>query len=189
MHEGPAVHAEDAQLIASCLARDGQAQGRLYDRHGPRVRAYFLRSGFSPADADDLCQETFMRVFASLHTFDVRRGSLGGWLTTIAKNVARRRWRKRASEHFDPELAEQTLEASLDQAETPEAREELDAIDDCVRLLPGDLGRLIRLRYVEARTTRGLAEATGLPESTVRLRLAQARAMIQKCLEHKGIGE
>lgn len=190
MHEGAPLYIEDAQLISRCMDGDGEAQRGLYGRHGPRVRAFFARTGFEAADADDLAQETFLRVFASLHTFDISRGTLGGWLSTIAKNVARKQWRKRpAPEDYDPQLAQQTLAASIDEAARAESREELSAVEECVKLLPGDLGIIIRQRYVEGLTTRGIAQAADLPESTVRLRLAQAKEMLAKCLENKGITE
>jgi DNA-directed RNA polymerase specialized sigma24 family protein len=55
--------------------------------------------------------------------------------------------------------------------------------------LSPDVANLVRLRYVEARTTRGVGQAAGLPESTVRLRLAEARNLLERCLRGKGVLE
>ena len=66
-------------------------------------------------------------------------------------------------------------------------REEREAVRLCVDRLPPQLGRIVRLRYVEGRTTRGIAETTAIPESTVRLRLKEAMALLEQCLQSKGI--
>ncbi len=53
--------------------------------------------------------------------------------------------------------------------------------------LPESLWEMVRLRYVEARTLRGVAAATGVPEATVRVRLEEALAKIERCLKAKGV--
>jgi len=163
----------------------------LHARHAGRVTAYLLPSGFARPDADDLCQETFLRAFKSMHTFDPARGTPAGWLAAIARNVARRRWERRKSpSNFDPELAEEMLaDDNPNPGGSSEAREEIDAVRSCVEALPPELGGVVRLRYVEGRTTRGVAAATGIPESTVRSLLGQARVLLEKCLRGKGVVE
>ncbi len=181
---------DQRQLIARAAAGEGEAFEALHAAHAGRVRAYLLRSGFRPADADDLAQETFLRVFKSLSTFDAGRGSFASWLGTIARNVARRRWqRRRGPENFDPDLADEMFAAAADPAASPEAREEIGAVRACVDTLPADLSRLVRLRYVAGLTTRGIAADVGMPEATVRLRLAEAGELLCKCLTAKGIAQ
>lgn len=178
----------ERQLVSRCLAGDAPAQEALYRLHAGRILAHFLRSGFARADAEDLLQETFVRAFRSLRTFDAARGSLGTWLAAIARNVARKRWhRRREAESFDPELAEEMLAAPDNPGREAERREETDAVAGCVAALPDELERIVRLRYVEGRTTRGIATAAGMPESTVRLRLAEAHERLARCLRGKGV--
>ena len=180
----------EEQWVSAYLAGEQGAADALYAAHSRRVMAYFTRSGFDAADAEDRTQETFVRAFRSLATFDTRRGTLSAWLGAVARNVARKHWRRRSSgEHFDPELAERVLEAPGNSGDLAEAREEIAAVRDCVDRLPDELGRIVRLRYVEARTTRGIAAATGISEATVRLRLSQARAELARCLRGKGVLE
>jgi len=184
------VSDSEAQLVRQCLAGDESALQSLYQRHAGGIMAYLTRSGFSRADADDLAQETFVRAFNSLGTFDSSRGSMAGWLAAIARNVARRHWNRRGdARDFDPQLAEQTLAVEDNPGSAAQADEENDAVGDCVATLPDDLARIVRLRYVEARTTRGIAGATGIPEATVRLRLSEAMAALERCLKSKGILE
>lgn len=163
---------------------------QVYARHEGRVKAYFRRRGFGPADAEDLTQEVFVRIFKSLHTFDAARGPLGPWLATVVRNVARRRWQRRTpADGLDPEMAEALLAAPEDPAGSPEAREQVAALAGCIESLPPDLARMVRLRYVEGLTTRGIADATRMAEATVRLRLSEAKELLERCLKGKGVWE
>ena len=185
-----AVSKQDTELISRCLAGEAGAYELLYDAHARPVMAYLLRSGFSRADADDLIQETFSRAFRSLWTFDPARGSFRPWVATIARNVVRKRWSRRpAPENFDPELAEETLAGGDNPGVSAQEGEEFDAVRECVSALGEPWQRIVRLRYVEGLTTRGIAAATGIPEATVRSRLTEAQEKLRRCLQAKGVVE
>ncbi len=180
----------DIQSIRRALAGNPSGFEGLHAAHAGWVTAYLLRCGFAPQDAEDLAQETFIRAFRSLGTFDGAKGTFRGWLAAIVRNVARRHWARRPTEnHFDPDLAAETLRDPADVVGGAEAREETAALDECISRLPENLGELVRLRYVWAMTTRGIAEATGLAESTVRLRLDEAKGRLLGCLKSKGFME
>ncbi len=166
---------------------DRGAFEELYSAHGACVMTYFLRSGFGQADAQDLTQETFLRVYKSLATYDGDRGSFRLWLAAIARNVARRQWsRRNGPENFDPELAEEIFTSGIGVVDQVQVNEEVRAVQDCVAALPSELQRIIRLLYVEGRTSRGIAAAMSMPEATVRLRLKGAYGALQRCLKAKG---
>lgn len=180
----------DLVLVSRCLMGDTAAYGALYAARARGVMAYFRRSGFDQAQAEDLTQDTFIRAFKSLGTFDAQKGYFNQWMAAIARNVARKKWElsKGGGELYDPQLAEMTLaSAEEDPSAALQRQEDLDALAECVAGLSEDYRRIIRLRYVEAMTTRGIAQATDMPESTVRLRLNDARDRLAKCLRGKGI--
>lgn len=178
----------DQQLIASIHAGQSGAFDALYERHGRKVKAFLLRSGFDFCQADDLTQEIFIKVHRSLHTFDSAKGSFAGWLATISRNVARSHWKRvRGLDTIDPELACLTLTDDPDVSQQASQREEQTAIGDCIARLPESLEKVIRFRYVDAMTTRGIAEAMGMPESTIRSRLSQAQGLLMTCLRSKGV--
>jgi len=58
-----------------------------------------------------------------------------------------------------------------------------------VEALPEELAGFVRLRYVAGRSTRGIAELTGTAESTVRLRLKEALAMLESWMRSRGLVE
>ncbi|MBL7220634.1 MAG: sigma-70 family RNA polymerase sigma factor [Phycisphaerae bacterium] len=178
----------EQQLISRSLAGEESACRQLYQGYAGMVAGYFRRSGFDRSLAADLTQETFVRVFGSLGGYDQARGAFGAWLSAIARNVARKYWRRRtATNTFDPELADAMFAIPAEASSTPEQREEMSAVADCVARLDKRLGELIRLRYVRGMTTRGIASEAGMPESTVRSRLGEALDCIARCLQGKGI--
>ena len=182
------VEQTEQQLISRSLAGEESACGQLYQDHAGLVAAYFRRSGFDSSLAADLTQETFVRVFSSLGGYDRSRGEFRAWLSAIARNVARKYWRRRAAVNsFDPELADAMFAIPAEASGTPEQREEIAAVADCVSRLDEQLGELIRLRYVRGMTTRGIASEADMPESTVRTRLGEALDCIERCLQGKGI--
>lgn len=176
--------------LALALEGDHDAFSRLYQLHGPRVKVYFHRSGFGPAEADDLTQDTFIRVYRSLHTFDPKRGKFRTWVSTIARNVARRRWsRRNEATSFDPELAEETLFGEDNPTAAIETRERIEAVRDCISRLNKELGQVVTLRYVRGLTTRAIGAEMKMAEATVRLRLGEAQGLLQRCLQGKGVLE
>lgn len=177
------------QLVQSAADGNEAAFRALYVRYARGTKAYFLRSGFSTHEADDLLQETFLRVHRSLRTFDPDRGRFGTWLGTIARNVVRKRWarRKPLGEAFDPEIAADVFAAEENPGDSPETREAVTALNDCIERLGAEHAAVVRLRYVSALTTRGVAEKLDMPESTVRLRLREAKGLLMQCLRGKGV--
>ena len=70
------------------VARDEAALAALYDRHSRLAYAVIVRILGSPSDAEEVLQETFVRVWSRAETYDALRGSPATWLTRIARNRA-----------------------------------------------------------------------------------------------------
>ena len=79
---------EDRDLVQRLKSRDGQAMVSLYDKYGSLVYSVIFRAVADRATAEDLTQETFLRIWNRIHTFDDEKGKLQGWLVTVARNRA-----------------------------------------------------------------------------------------------------
>jgi RNA polymerase sigma-70 factor (ECF subfamily) len=79
---------EDRALVERLKRRDPQALAELYDRYGKMAYSLVLRAVRDRAIAEDLVQETFLRVWNRVHSIDSEKGSLGPWLLAIARNRA-----------------------------------------------------------------------------------------------------
>ncbi len=78
----------DRDLVARLRRREPQALAELYDRYGRLVYSLVLRVVRDGAVAEDLVQETFLRVWNRAQGFDAERGSVGPWLLAVARNRA-----------------------------------------------------------------------------------------------------
>lgn len=83
-----AVAGTEAELIERMHGHDAQALAELFDRYGRLVYSVILRVVRDASMAEDLVQETFLRVWNRVRGFDARKGSIGPWLLAIAHNCA-----------------------------------------------------------------------------------------------------
>jgi RNA polymerase sigma-70 factor (ECF subfamily) len=79
---------KDYELVTRLKNRDPQAAGVLFDRYGKLLYSVILRAVGTPATAEDLVHETFLRAWNRIHTFDEAHGNLEAWLITVARNRA-----------------------------------------------------------------------------------------------------
>ena len=79
---------DDGDLARRLQARDAGAMRELYDRYGRLVYSLIMRIVRNSAAAEDLVQETFLRVWNRMQGFDQQRGALGPWVLTVARNRA-----------------------------------------------------------------------------------------------------
>jgi len=79
---------DDGELVKRLQRRDARAMADLYDRYGRLVYALIARVVRDAAIAEDLVQETFLRVWNRVHAFDAGKGGFGPWLLAVARNRA-----------------------------------------------------------------------------------------------------
>jgi RNA polymerase sigma-70 factor (ECF subfamily) len=78
----------DSELAERLKRREPQAMADLYDRYGRLAYSLILRIVRDREMAEDLVQETFIRVWSRAQAFDSERGALGPWLLAVARNRA-----------------------------------------------------------------------------------------------------
>jgi RNA polymerase sigma-70 factor (ECF subfamily) len=154
---------------AEALCRD------WYEAHGGAVYNYYRFHVPQPDVAEDLTAETFLRVVRAADRFDPEKGSVRGWILTVARNVLAD-WRRRARlRHYVP-LG--TLHDLVFEAPSPEERllreEEVGRLMDGIATLSPADRELIGLRYGSELDTAEMAVILGVGEGTVRTRLWRA---------------
>ena len=77
---------EDAVLVERLRSRDPDAMGELYDRYSRITYSLIYRVVRNQSIAEDLVQETFIRVWNRMQGFDHQKGALGSWILTVARN-------------------------------------------------------------------------------------------------------
>lgn len=164
-----------AEIIAGCRAGDRSAQRRLYERYHRTVHRLAMRLA-GQADAADLSQEIFLRVFTRLDGF---RGTaaFSTWLYRVAVNECLR-YRGRRSRR--PEML---AEDPVCPAAGPDRLlEQTDLLEQALRQLDDRLRAVFWLREAEGLSYQQIAEVLEVPPGTVASQLSRARAELQAFL-------
>ncbi len=94
-----------SQVVRRCMDGDSGAWAELVRTHHRRVYGLCYRFTGNPADAEDLTQDVFLKVYSNLASFDTGRGSLQVWITTMTRNLLvdnfRRNRNQRATSSLD----------------------------------------------------------------------------------------
>jgi RNA polymerase sigma factor (sigma-70 family) len=175
----------DGQLLERFVAAQEEAAfAALLRRHGPLVLGVCRRLLRGRADAEDAFQATFIILFRRARSLE-RRGSLAGWLYTVAYHVALRARAAAARRR----LQERRVVA-MPRTECPaEAvwRDLQPVLDDELNRLPEKYRAPVLLCYVEGKTNEEAGRLLRLPVGTVKSRLARAREMLRRRLTRRGI--
>jgi RNA polymerase sigma-70 factor (ECF subfamily) len=183
----------DLGLLQRIVARDETAVAELYDRHSRLAFSVIRRILRSAADAEDVLQETFVRVWSRAETYDARLGSPATWLTRIARNRAIDRLRaQRARADVDASQAGACEpETRALEPETREAPPDVlmqdaaaaGAIRDAVAGLPEAQRVLIEAAFFDGYTHQELAIRFSVPLGTVKTRIRAGLTALRGRLE------
>jgi RNA polymerase sigma-70 factor (ECF subfamily) len=174
----------DGDLLVRLQGRDPEALAELYDRYGQVVFRLILRMVRDNGVAEDLVQETFLRVWNRIGGFDSERGAVGPWLLAVARNRAIDYLRSRSNRN------ESTIE--LNETEHPELFADLstDVFNfDLVRQVKRALDQLdslqrqaIELAYFEGMSQSEIAERMGQPLGTIKTWMRRAIQQMRTAL-------
>jgi RNA polymerase sigma-70 factor (ECF subfamily) len=161
----------DAELAERLKRREPQAMADLYDRYGRLAYSLILRIVRDAEMAEDLVQETFIRVWSRAQAFDSERGALGPWLLAVARNRAIDYLRS-----VDGRMARSSYE--LVEMENPALFADLESqvmVSDLAGRLRGAMSKLnssqrsvIELAYFEGLSQTEMAEKLGQPLGTIK---------------------
>jgi RNA polymerase sigma-70 factor (ECF subfamily) len=163
---------DDGELVVRLKRREPEAMAGLYDRYGRLVYSLILRVVRNQAVAEDLVQETFLRVWNRVHGFDHERGALGPWVLAIARN--------RAIDYLRTLQGRREVESpiALERFEAPAAFNDLETnllnVDRIRKLnqafdkLSANQRAVIELAYFEGMSQTEMAERLKQPLGTVK---------------------
>jgi RNA polymerase sigma-70 factor, ECF subfamily len=161
---------EERELIARLQRRDPQALAELYDLYGKLAYSLVLRVVRDQAIAEDLVQETFLRVWNRVHSVDSDKGSIGPWLLAIARN--------RAIDYLRSSAGRERRAVELDEIDHALLYREMEA-----GILTSDQARRVKLAMDKLapnyRTVMELAYFEGLSQSEMAAKMGQPLGTIK----------
>ena len=184
------VEAEGFSLEA-LQAGDQEEFSRLVDTYSAKIYRLATRMLNQQQDAEDVLQETFLKAYRGLKSFD-GRSKISTWLFRIATNealmVLRRKHPEFVSidEPVETEEGEQEPVQIVDWCCLPEtellSEEARERLDEAVQKLPESLRVVFVLRDINDLSTLETAEVLGLSETAVKTRLSRARLRLREIL-------
>ena len=170
----------DEELMALyCHQRQRAAFEELFRRYGGRLQGYFMRVTGSPEAARDMVQQTFMHVHRA--RADFRHGApFRPWFYTIAHNIRREHFRRRARKPeviYDPERhGEPSSQPEVSSAIDRAVRRALADLDDAQR-------EVVVLHWYEGLTFREIGMVVGASTSAVKVRAHRAYKKLRTALQ------
>lgn len=158
---------------------------KLHDQHATALWGFCLRLTGDPVRAQDVVQETLLRVWQHPEVHDGARGSARAWMFTVARNLVIDEWRSKRYQN----------ERSTD--EVPEPREVIDETDtllqawsvaEAITQLSAEHRAVLVECYYRGRSVAEAARRLGVPEGTVKSRTHYALRALRLALEEMGVG-
>ncbi len=184
------------EQIERCLAGDAAAWEELVVEHHRRIYYHCLRFTGSRAEAEDLTQDVFLKVFCNLGRFDAERGNLSAWIQNMTRNHLIDQFRRtrvvRASGSLDVgfdgdgegvTLAERLPDGRPSQEEYVSRGEVRSRVHAALHQLSAYNRDAIVLCDLEERDYKEAARILCVPEGTVKSRLSRGRAELARLLD------
>ena len=175
----------DADLIERLQRREPRALAELYDSYGRLAYSLILRVVRDAGIAEDLVQETFLRVWSRAQGFDPRRGSIGPWVLAVASNRAIDYLRS-ASGQFRNTLELEGIDHPslyVDMERSLLQSDKVRRVRAAMEKLSAGQRQVIELAYFEGLSQSEIAERMGQPLGTVK---TWARTALRSLREELG---
>lgn len=193
--EAASLEVDWSQIVRRCLDGDSSAWAELVRAQHRRVYGLCYHFTGNPADAEDLTQDVFLKIYSSLSSFDTGRGSLHVWIAAMTRNLLvdnfRRTKNLRATSSLDDgwESAEELkpIDRLTARGESPHeaaASKELSRmVQNALARVSVELREAVILRDLQDLDYKEIASVLNIPEGTVKSRISRGRAELARLLE------
>ncbi len=150
---------------------------QMVQDHTPSVYRYLLRWGFSPSEAEEATQESYLQAWKSIGSFR-KEQSARAWLLSIARRVAWRYTQSRVYQHERSGFQSEEILAMIDKKESalgPDQYDEIKLTLQVLASLSDNHQEVLHLRYLQELSEREIADVLQIPQNTVHSRLRVAR--------------
>jgi RNA polymerase sigma-70 factor (ECF subfamily) len=174
---------KEEELVQRLGKSDSYAYRLLYEKYGPQLHALCFRFRFSKEEAEEIVQETFIRIWQNRQAIDPAR-PFGRFLITIAKHliynqIRHNKYRSDYLNHIKSEL-------KVFPPDQPKERELQQLVDKAVRELPDKCSQVFRKSRFEGYSNQQIAEELHISKSTVENQLNKALKKIRNYIERHG---
>ncbi len=186
---------KDRELIAKCLEGDQKAFEVLLNRYKGRVFSVCYKMVKNRTDAEDLAQESFIKVFSVLDRYDPSY-PFSSWLFRITSNLCIDFLRKRKHKTYsidepldgrEGKISRQFPSDAVQPDREMEGGEMMGILEKALGTLPEHYRIIVILRHQEHLSYDEISDSLGIPLGTVKARIHRARRMIRDFFSDRGI--
>ncbi|WCT11798.1 sigma-70 family RNA polymerase sigma factor [Mucilaginibacter jinjuensis] len=170
----------EEELINALRHREKMAAEALYDMYSASLYGVIVRIVIDTAVAEDVLQESFVKIWQSFSSYSAEKGRLFTWMVNIARNLSIDKIR---SKDFKNQTKNQELENNvtfIDEQKNTVYKPELLGIRDLVQKLKPEQKSILDLVYFKGYTHVEAADELGVPLGTIKTRLRMAIQQLRK---------
>jgi RNA polymerase sigma-70 factor, ECF subfamily len=186
LRPGPDEGEDETALLARVSAGEAQAFRSLVDRHLPTVLAIARRMLRDDAEAEDVAQDTMLRLWRNAGSLELGEGGARPWLRRVASNLCIDRVRARRNLSLGDEVPEESEPAS--QVMHLAERELSERVDAALKALPERQRLALTLFHYEGLSQIEVGEVMGISDEAVESLLARARRTLKVSLKDEWRG-
>ena len=194
------IHSSNTNLVQLCLDGDDKAWANLVEEYRGLVYSICYLFCGSTQDAEDLVQDTFLKIWMNLASYDPARGELKGWIATVTRNQRVDRYRRSGQQRLTDSIdTTSAANDSRDQSDSialvhriPDARptpheaavtkEITSIVTKAVKKISPEMREVVTLRFVHELDNQEIAHRLRIPEGTVKSRTNRGRAQLASLL-------
>jgi RNA polymerase sigma factor (sigma-70 family) len=178
------VNSSEADLLLACQRNDRKAQFAFYQRYKGKMLGLCRRYAASNAEAEDILQDAFVKIFANVHTVH-KNESVGGWVRNVVVRTAIDQYRRNritADEVAYDDSVEKVEHQALilDQLHTEDILKAIQQLPEGYRLV-------LNLYIIDGYSHAEIAQMLKISEGTSKSQLSRAREVLRKKLKEIGI--
>ncbi len=170
-------HESAEQLILNIAQNNCRESYKLlFSLFAPKVKSFMIGQGVKANEAEDIAQDTMLKVWRKAQLFDPKKAKASTWIFTIARNLQIDAIRKqKRHDRFNNEIQIETYEA--DTSEKMISEQSASQVKEVIKQLPAEQLQVLKLSFYEDLSHSQIAQSLSIPVGTVksRLRLALGR--------------
>ena len=175
----------DLEIFSAIRAQQINALDLLYERYGKLVYSTAVRMLNNIEEAEEVTQETFLRLWQRSEIYQPQRGSLSGFLIMLARSRSLDRLKSRKSSHQRLQRI-QTTSACVPNYNPPlefaTVKERSQLVREALKQLSSEERKILETAYYEGLSQSEIAQRDGLPLGTVKSRSRQALKKLRRAL-------
>lgn len=180
--KGLRQYMEDEEILKLSYERPSYFN-MLFDRHHKRFLTIARKNLRSKSDAEDVVQETFIKIYKYGEKFPGNGGRFKPWANTVFKNCMADQINKYKNKTVSLTEEMEAVTPSLEQEEIPEINGNKNFVQFVLQKIGGSTAEIINLRYVLGKSFKEIARTLNIKSGTARVRIHRSKKIFMKTYE------